>query len=97
MIDEDFFFQEEERRRRREQEEEEERLRLAEEERLRREREEQEQQERERERKRRLMEDDMDEQHSVEFPDLAAIEKVEKKGENMKKSPTHILGNFKKV
>ena len=39
----------------------------------------------------------MDEQHSVEFPDLAAIEKVEKKGENLKKSPTHILSNFKKV
>ena len=44
-----------------------------------------------------MNQEDMDEQHQVEFPDMAAIEKVERKGENMKKSPTHILNNFKKV
>jgi hypothetical protein len=70
-------------------------MRLEEEERRRKEREDAE--EAERQRKKKLMDDDMDEQHSVDFPDLAAIEKVEKKGENMKKSPTHILSNFKKV
>ena len=41
--------------------------------------------------------EDMDQQHQVEFPDLAAIEKVERKGESLKKSPTHILNSFKKV
>lgn len=39
----------------------------------------------------------MDEQHELEFPDLAAIEKVENKGNTLKKSPTNLLTNFKKA
>lgn len=74
---------------------------MEEEERLRLEREKEEEErgkeEVEREKRRRLMEEDLDEQHEIEFPDLAAIEKVENKGESLKKSPTNLLSNFKKV